>query len=323
MRETAEDGALRADGVLLLDKPAGMSSNQALQRVRRVFGGIRAGHCGTLDPAATGLLPICLGRATRIAGLLTGSRKHYLATLQLGVETDTGDGDGRVIGGRQGPWPSDEEVLAALAAFEGARWQVPPIFSALKSGGEPLYRKARRGELVQPAAREVEVYRLRLLARPQPDRLQLAIACGPGFYVRALARDLGRHFGCGAYLAALRRTEVGRFSLQQAVSLEQLEELARREAPTALARLLLSLPEALADLPRIVLTHEEALRLVHGQPPARRWPNSAPLALALDERGCALAVLERRDGGLGIRRLLVEAAAPGTRRTLSRRETAS
>ncbi len=308
MPRAAENRA-PAEGVLLLDKPEGMTSNRALQRVRRAFHGARGGHCGTLDPAASGLLPICIGAATRIAGLLSGLGKRYLATVRLGVETDTGDRQGKIIGGRAELIPSDAEVAAALACFQGRILQVPPIFSALKQGGEPLYRKARRGETAQPAARPVEVYRLELIARPVPDRLELRIDCGSGFYVRALARDLGRRLGCGAHLAALRRIAVGPFAIDGAVTLERLEALAAD--PAQRDRLLLSIPEALPGLPRVVLDRGEALRLAQGQPPARSWPEAAELALAVDTAGRALALLERVGAVARIRRLLVVSQGAG------------
>lgn len=302
-----------AEGVLLLDKPEGMTSNRALQRVRRAFQGVRGGHCGTLDPAASGLLPICIGAATRIAGLLSGLSKRYLATVTLGAETDTGDRQGKIIGGQPQIIPSDADVAAALACFEGRILQVPPIFSALKQGGVPLYRKARRGETPQPVARPVEVFRLELVARPRPDRLELRIDCGSGFYVRALARDLGRRLSCGAHLAALRRIAVGPFAIDAAVTLEDLEALA--EDPARRDRLLLSIPEALPGVPRVVLDRDEALRLTQGQPPARRWSEPAEIALAVDTAGRALALLERVGTVARIRRLL--AVRQGAGRALS------
>lgn len=315
MRRGAEAPAEEIAGVLLLDKPEGVSSNRALQRVRRVFGGVRAGHCGTLDPAATGLLPICLGVATRIAGLLTGRRKRYLATIRLGAETDTDDEEGRILFRHSGPFPSEDELRSALSAFQGRIRQVPPLYSALKRGGEPLYRKARRGEVLEVAEREVEVYRLLLLARPSPDRIELDIECGSGFYVRALARDLGRRLGCGAHLAALRRTAVGHFRIEDAVRLDHLEALAAEKGVSS--ELLLSVSDALPELPHLVLDPDEVHRLLHGRAPARAWAGDALEALAVDARGRALALLERADGAVRIRRLLAETESGGCRRSLS------
>lgn len=315
MSPRADVPAIAVAGVLLLDKPEGITSNRALQRVRRVFAGARAGHCGTLDPAASGLLPICLGVATRIASHLTGSRKRYRATVKLGVETDSDDRDGRILAEYRGPLPGEDEVTAALAAFEGRIHQVPPAFSALKQGGEPLYRKARRGETPSPPAREVEVHRLVLLGRPCADRLELEIDCGPGFYVRALARDLGRRLGCGAHLASLRRTAVGRFGIEKAVTLDCLEALAAEHGPPL--HLLLAITDALPDLPRVVLGRDEARGLLEGRAPASAWSGASAEALAVDQQGRVLALLERGDGRPRIRRLLSAPTPPECGRALS------
>ncbi|HEY6985320.1 MAG TPA: tRNA pseudouridine(55) synthase TruB, partial [Rhodanobacteraceae bacterium] len=181
-------------GILLFDKPSGLSSNQALQAVRRLYGAAKAGHAGSLDPLATGLLPICFGEATKIAGLLLGSRKAYLTECRLGATTDTDDAEGRVIETRSTPTLDDDAVRSALATLTGRIRQIPPAYSAIKREGEPLYRRARRGETVEAPPREVEVHQFRLIER-LPSALRLFVECGSGTYVRSLVRDLGERLG--------------------------------------------------------------------------------------------------------------------------------
>ncbi|MDW8479812.1 MAG: tRNA pseudouridine(55) synthase TruB [Xanthomonadales bacterium] len=240
------------DGLLLLDKPEGPSSNQVLQRVRRLFGAERAGHCGTLDPLASGLLPVCFGLATRVASLVAGGRKRYRALLRLGIETTTDDREGEAVAFGEGAMPSDEALAEALGAFRGRIRQVPPLWSALKRDGEPLYRRARRGEAPVLEPREVEAFALELRSRPAPELVELEVVCGPGFYVRALARDLGRALGCRAHLAALRRLEVGPFTVDAAFA----PGAARGDrggggAGRPCTRLLLPIAAALPELPRV------------------------------------------------------------------------
>ncbi len=213
------------DGLVLVDKPAGWTSHDVVAKARRLFGQPRIGHTGTLDPFATGLLVLCLGQATRLAEYLTAHEKEYTGEVVLGIETDTADSDGEVT--RRAPvpdlGPADLERLAA--AFTGRLAQVPPAHSAVKVGGQRAYALARKGEAVELAPREVEVFSLEL-AMAGRDRLTLRVRCGPGTYVRALARDIGRAIGCGAHLAALRRTRSGPFRVGEAYTLEALERLA-------------------------------------------------------------------------------------------------
>ena len=193
------------DGLLLLDKPAGMSSNAALQRVRKHFRAEKAGHTGSLDPLATGLLPICFGEATKVAGLMLGARKAYDTEARLGVVTDTDDADGQVLREREVPLLDAHAVERVLKAYIGRISQRPPIYSALKQGGEPLYAKARRGEIVEVPEREVDVHALELLSI-NGTSLRLRITCGSGTYVRSLVRDIGEDLGCGGHVVALRRS---------------------------------------------------------------------------------------------------------------------
>src|SRR5512134_69646 len=215
------------DGVLLLDKPEGLTSNAALQRAKRALRAEKAGHTGTLDPAATGLIALCFGEATKFSGMLLDADKVYLAVVQLGVTTRTGDRDGEVLERRESR-ADRGAVEQALARFRGRILQTPPMHSAIKLAGTPLYAYARKGQEVDRAPREVVVHALEL-ERIEGDLLHLSIHCGKGTYVRTLAEDIGRALGCGGHLAALRRTGVGAFNLDRALPLERLEAMTEAE----------------------------------------------------------------------------------------------
>lgn len=261
------------DGVLLLDKPAGISSNAALQKVRRLFLAAKGGHTGTLDPMATGLLPVCLGEATKFSHLLLDADKRYLASVQLGVTTTTGDLEGEVVD-RIPVAVSGDEVEAVLSRFRGPIQQIPPMYSAIKQGGRPLYKLARAGGEVPRAPRGIVIHNLSLM-KFEGDQLQLAVGCSKGTYVRVLAEDIGKALGCGACLAGLRRQEVGGFALSaQAVTLEQIESL----TPAERDALLLPADALVSGLPRLDLDAGEALRLTHGQPVAHAGARVAGLA---------------------------------------------
>lgn len=247
------------DGVLLLDKPAGYSSTRALARARRLLGADKGGHTGTLDPFATGLLPLVLGEATKFSRFLIDAHKAYEAVLALGVETTTGDPEGEVTARRE-PVTDPARIDAVLAAFVGVQDQVPPMHSALHVNGKRLYEYARAGEEVPRAPRRIEIASLRRLFLDD-GALGIAVDCSKGTYVRTLAEDLGRALGCGASLSALRRTAVGPFGLGDALTLEDIEA----DPQAARARLLP--PEALvAGLPRIDAGPDDARRFAHGQP---------------------------------------------------------
>ncbi|HEY0335513.1 MAG TPA: tRNA pseudouridine(55) synthase TruB [Stenotrophomonas sp.] len=252
----------RLDGILLLDKPAGLSSNQALQAARRLLRAEKGGHTGALDPLATGLLPLCLGEATKIAGLLLGSAKSYDAEIVLGLTTDTDDADGVVL--RERPVPELDETLlqAALRPLTGRILQRAPIYSALKQGGEPLYAKARRGEAIQAPEREVEVHEIQILGL-EASRLRLRVTCGSGTYIRSLARDLGEALGCGAHIAGLRRLWVDPFRQPVMLTLEALAS--RLEAGEPAESLMLPVAAGLAGFPRVDLAQPEAVRFCQGQ----------------------------------------------------------
>lgn len=273
-------------GILLLDKPTGISSNRALQQAKRLFGAAKAGHTGSLDPLATGLLPVCFGEATKVAGYLLGARKAYAAECRLGIATDTCDSEGEVIAERPVPALDIARITAALAALTGHITQIPPVYSALKQGGVPLYKRARRGEDVVVPPREVDVFAFDLLAR-EGDTLRLHVECGSGTYVRSLVRDLGEAFGCGAHLTALRREWVEPFRAPRLVTLDELAELAKA-GDAALQACLLPVEAGLADWPCLQLDAAQADAVAHGRtlrvdaPPGQcraHAPSGALLAL--------------------------------------------
>jgi len=277
------------DGILLLDKPAGMSSNAALQAVRRLFRAEKGGHTGSLDPLATGLLPLCFGEATKLAGLLLGSDKAYEAGIMLGATTDTDDADGQVLRRRPVPALEHARLQAALAALTGTLQQRAPVYSALKQGGEPLYARARRGEAIEAPVREVVVHAIELL-EAGPDRLRLHVTCGSGTYVRSLARDLGEALDCGAHIARLRRLWVDPFRRPSMWTLDQLQALAGAEGEVALDACLLPLEAGLAGFPRVDLAPAEALRFGQGQRLRGDWPAADPAAVfGVDGRALGLA----------------------------------
>jgi len=251
-------------GIVLLDKPLGLSSNEALQVVRKgIFRAEKGGHTGALDPLATGLLPLCFGEATKLAGMLLGSRKAYLAECKLGATTSTADLEGEVVQVRPVPELSEADIEAALTKLRGRITQVPPVYSAIKLDGEPLYVKARRGEAVDVPSREVDVYRLELVRRSE-DTLTLYVECGSGTYVRSLAVDLGEDLGCGAHLTALRRLWVDPFREPAMVTVEQLE-VAAGQGDDALLALLLPVSAGLEGLPALRLDAERTLAVSQGQ----------------------------------------------------------
>ncbi len=268
----------KLDGILLLDKPRGLSSNQALQRVRHLFRADKAGHTGSLDPLATGLLPVCFGEATKIAGGLLGARKAYDTVARLGQTTDTDDAEGAVLRERPVPALTIDALDAALHSLTGRQMQRPPIYSALKRGGEPLYAKARRGETIEIEPRAVDVHAFELqsaadlldglLAEPAgsdaPPLLRLHVECGSGTYVRSLVRDLGEALGCGAHVAELRRLWVDPFRDPRMWTIEALEQLAQR-GERGLEACLLPIGSGMASWREVEIGAAQARRLAYGQ----------------------------------------------------------
>jgi len=250
----------RVDGVLLLDKPLGLTSNDALQKARRLFSAAKGGHTGTLDPAATGLLPLCFGEATKFSADLLDADKTYEATVQLGATTDSGDAEGQVIA-TSPVTVSEADVRQALPRFTGAIEQIPPMHSALKRNGRPLYELARKGIEVERAPRAVTIHALELLDFAG-DRLTLRVRCSKGTYIRVLATDLGQALGCGAHLTGLRRTAVGDLDLNGAITLAELEALAEEARSSRLQ----PVDALLQSLPALAIAGEAAERFSHGNP---------------------------------------------------------
>lgn len=250
----------QVDGVLLLDKPVGLTSNDALQRARRLFSAAKGGHTGTLDPLASGLLPLCFGEATKFSADLLDADKTYEAILRLGITTDSGDAEGQVVATRPVA-VSPVDIEAALQRFRGDIMQVPPMHSALKRDGKPLYELARQGVEVEREARPVSIRSLDLQSFTG-DNLSLRVRCSKGTYIRVLATDIGEALGCGAYLTALRRTAVADLDLTGAVSLAAVEALPEEERDNCLQ----PLDTLLLRLPRVDLDAPAAERFSHGNP---------------------------------------------------------
>lgn len=274
-------------GILNVDKPAGMTSHDVVDAVRKIAGTRRVGHAGTLDPMATGVLLICVGQATRLAEYLTPSTKTYVAEVEFGRATTTYDAEGDVVGEYPTAHLTAEGLREALATFVGTVRQRAPAFSALKQGGEALYRRARRGEPVEPPVREVRIYRAEMV-RWEPPVATVEVECGPGTYIRSLAHDWGQAVGCGAHLRSLRRVRSGRFSVDDAVPLARLQEAA---ADGDWEHFLISMDEALLDMPALVLSGQQAEALGHGQPVEAPAGADGQLARAYTLAGDFVAVV--------------------------------
>ncbi|GHB04155.1 tRNA pseudouridine(55) synthase TruB [Modicisalibacter luteus] len=263
---------LPVNGVLLLDKPQGMSSNFALQRARRLFQAQKAGHTGTLDPMATGLLPVCFGEATKFSSHLLESDKVYRTRVRLGEITDTGDAEGTVVDRRMVKPFSETEVEDVLTRFRGQIEQVPPMYSALKHQGRPLYELARQGKSIERAPRRVTVYDTRLLSH-DTEGFDLEVACSKGTYIRTLAEDIGHALGCGAHITALRRLRTGPFGVSAGEAggavanggMLTLEQIEGRENQASREALLLPMDVLVSHLPKIEADEAAANRLLQGQ----------------------------------------------------------
>jgi tRNA pseudouridine55 synthase len=256
------------DGILILDKPAGMTSNAALQAVKHLYYAAKAGHTGSLDPLATGVLPLCFGEATKFSQYLLDADKIYRSTFVFGTTTASGDADGAVLQEADAAALTEAQVEAALAAFRGCIEQVPSMYSAIKKDGQPLYKLARQGIIVERAARAVVIRELRIEAfragvKPEVD---VWVHCSKGTYVRSLAEDLGRALGCGAHVSKLRRVQAGPFGEADCVTQATLEALKSREAFAEMDRLLRPADTAVAALPLVVLAESAGFYLRQGQP---------------------------------------------------------
>jgi len=279
------------NGVLMLDKTQGASSNAALQQAKRLYQAAKAGHAGTLDPLATGLLPILFGEATKFSSDLLEADKSYAAEIRLGVSTTTADAEGEVIAERAVSVTPDE-LAAALLQFSGSILQTPPLYSALKHAGKPLYTYARAGIPIEREPRRVTIHGLNLQWF-EGERLALSVTCSKGTYIRSLAHDLGQMLGCGAHLAALRRTAVGRFGLDSAHTLESLQAMAAE----ARDRCLLPLDALLQSLPQVRLEPAQEIRFVRGQ--AVPWDGSRQARVRVyGASGTLLGVGEAAEDGM-------------------------
>ncbi len=277
-------------GWLILDKPAGVTSTAAVAEVRRLFDAAKAGHAGTLDPLATGILPIALGEATKVVAMVMDQPKRYRFTVRWGEQRDSDDAEGSVLARRE-TRPSAAEIAAVLPDFVGDVAQVPPAFSAIKVAGERAYDLARDGRPPELAPRQVRIDELELLDVPDRDHASFALRCGKGAYVRSLARDLGQRLGCLGHVASLRRTAVGPFTETDAIPLDKARELRHKEA---LDPVLLPVQIALVDIPALAVTGPEAHRLKCGQ--AIRVPNNVEGTVYAMAEGRPVALARAEDG---------------------------
>jgi tRNA pseudouridine55 synthase len=263
-RSQGHQNLRRVNGILLLDKPVGLSSNAALQAVKKMYAARKAGHTGSLDPLATGLLPLCFGEATKVSGFLLDADKHYQVTCKFGEKTSTGDAEGEVINSRPLNGLNEKQLLKALESFRGDIEQIPPMYSALKHKGERLYKLARQGVEVEREARQVSIFELELVSFMSPVA-ELRVHCTKGTYVRTLVEDIGELLGCGAHVIGLRRHGVGPFDDANMIGIEGLEAVAA-EGHHALDKLLLPMESGLSQWPDVRLTGDAAFYLRQGQP---------------------------------------------------------
>lgn len=293
------------DGIVVLDKAAGLSSNAALQEVKRLYEAGKAGHTGSLDPLATGVLPLCLGEATKVSQFLLNADKAYRAKIRLGIRTDSGDSDGVEIGRCDAFNVSRADVEKALKNFEGEIEQLPPMHSALKIGGVPLYELARRGESVAREPRKVTLYRI-ALTDFDGDEIEIGISCSKGTYIRTIADDLGQMLGCGAHIVALRRTGAGVFTEADCIDSETLEREKAAGGLDKIDRHLIPMDRAIEDLPGVNLPGITAGHVRNGQAVmVRHLPEEGLVRLYEDERFIGIGCIDD-DGKVAPRRLIVQ-----------------
>ena len=289
------------DGIVLIDKPLGLSSNTALQKTKRIFNARKAGHTGSLDPLATGVLPICFGEATKISSFLLDSNKRYTTTIQLGFTRTTGDMEGEIVETRTVPDLNADAIEKVLSEFRGDVAQIPPMHSALKHEGTPLYKLARQGITIERKVRHIKVFELIALGFT-PDTITLDVHCSKGTYIRTLAQDIREALGCGAHLIDLRRTEVEPFGGHPIYTLKQLTQLA---ASSELPQILLPIDAAIPHWPSITLTQDQAENICMGRRVDRDdIPDSDSIRLYRDN-GNFLGIGQLHESGLlAARRLL-------------------
>jgi tRNA pseudouridine55 synthase len=294
-------------GIVVLDKALGGSSNHALQQVKRLFDANKAGHTGALDPLATGVLPLCLGEATKVSQFLLDSDKAYRARIKLGVRTDTADSEGEVIETADAGAVTEAQIKSALTQFEGDIEQVPPMYSALKRDGQPLYKLAREGKTVEREPRAITVYSIELTDfDPQSQELEIEVDCSKGTYIRTIADDLGQIIGCGAHIIALRRLKAGAFTLADSRSLEELEAAKQAGGFTAIDAMLMPMDKAIDTLPAVHLPAYTAQFLKQGQAvQVNKPPADGLLRLYEDEEFIGIGVIDD-DGKVAPKRLIVK-----------------
>lgn len=291
------------NGVLLLDKPLEISSNSALQKVKRIYFAQKAGHTGALDPLATGMLPICLGEGTKFSQFLLDTDKTYIVTAKLGVRTTTSDADGEIVSEKP-VTVSQEQLNAAVDTFRGESKQIPSMYSALKHQGQPLYKYAREGIVIEREARDITVFRLDVL-RFENDEVDMEIHVSKGTYIRTIVDDLGELLGCGAHVSMLRRVSVGSYPRDKMVTIEELENLLAKAQEEEIApseyldKLLLPMESALVDMPKVMVDKESTSFLRHGNPvQVAKAPSEGLVQVYLDETDEFLGVGQINDDGL-------------------------
>lgn len=292
-------------GILLLDKPQGMSSNACLQQAKRLFQANKAGHTGALDPLATGVLPLCFGEATKVSQFLLEADKRYLTSVKLGERTDTADAEGQIISSRPIQGIDEQAIVNGLSQFRGQIVQVPPMYSALKHNGQPLYKLARAGKEVERKGRPVTLHDL-ILHSFDGAELTLEIHCSKGTYVRTIADDLGEALGCGAHVTALRRLQAGVFKIEDCVTPQQLQDVYEREGLAGLDGLLQPSDLAIEHLPAVRLASTTAMFVRQGQAvTARHLPNDGLVRLYDEDEFIGIGYI-LDDGRVGPRRLMQE-----------------
>jgi tRNA pseudouridine55 synthase len=296
-------------GIVIIDKPTGHSSNHVLQQVKRLFDARKAGHTGSLDPLASGVLPVCLGEATKLSGYLLEADKEYAVTCKLGVTTDSGDADGEIISEQPVPEFDEADLNAILNTFIGEQDQVPPMFSALKHQGQPLYKLARQGVEVERKARRISIYQIDLLDC-NSDSFTLSVRCSKGTYIRTLVEDISLKLGTGGHVTMLRRTGVAGYSLSDAVSLEQLTAMREEDGLSALDEQLEAAEDALPDWPVVNLDEKASKTLSYGQHVQSTLPFKRANVRLFDQNEKFMGLGEMTaDGVIKPKRLFVAAAS--------------
>ena len=291
-------------GIVVLDKANGLSSNAALQEVKRLYEANKAGHAGSLDPLATGVLPVCLGEATKVSQFLLDSDKRYRTRIKLGIRTDTGDSEGAIIERNEGISVSRKAIERALTKFKGEVEQVPPMHSAIKMNGVPLYKLARKGITVEREPRLVTLYQICLVEFVNSE-LELEISCSKGTYIRTIADDLGQELGCGAHVIELRRTQAGAFTEKDSISAEELALEKENRGLDKIDQFLIPMDRAIQDLPEVNLPSITASHVKNGQAVlVRHLPKNGLVRMYEDEQFIGIGSIDD-DGKVAPRRLII------------------